>query len=66
MAFGQTKSDNKSAVDGVSLEIIQGRLKQIDDLRDVDGSQRVKIREYYQQAIRELESAKTWATGATV
>ncbi len=58
-AFAQTKSD-KPPADGVSVEIIQGRLKQIEDTHDLEESVKAKVQEYYQQAIREIDSAKTW------
>ena len=63
MALAQSKSD-KPPADGISVEIIQGRLKQIEDSHDLDESLRVKIQEYYQQAIRELNSAQTWQASA--
>ena len=62
--FAQTKSD-KPPAEGISAEIIQGRLKQVEDSHDLDESVKVKIREYYQQAMRELDSAQTWQAGAT-
>jgi potassium-dependent mechanosensitive channel len=62
IAIAQTKTD-KSPADGLSTEIIQSRLKQIDDSRDLDETAKAKVREYYQQAIRELDSAGTWQAG---
>ena len=62
--FAQTKSD-KPPAEGISAEIIQGRLKQVEDSHDLDESVKAKIREYYQQAMRELDSAQTWQAGAT-
>ena len=60
--FAQTTSD-KPPAEGISAEIIQGRLKQVEDSHDLDESVKVKIREYYQQAMRELDSAQTWQAG---
>ncbi|MGA2796903.1 MAG: mechanosensitive ion channel domain-containing protein [Thermoguttaceae bacterium] len=62
--LAQTKPD-KPPAEGISAEIIQGRLKQVEDSHDLDESVKVKIREYYQQAMRELDSAQTWQAGAT-
>jgi potassium-dependent mechanosensitive channel len=62
--FAQTNSDKRPA-EGISAEIIQGRLKQVEDSHDLDESVKAKIRECYQQAIRELDSAQTWQAGAT-
>ncbi len=64
IAFAQTKL-NKPPAEGISLEIVQARLKQVEDSRDLDESVKVKIREYYQQAMRELDSAQTWQASAT-
>ena len=48
----------------MSTEIIQARLKQVEDSHDLDESLKAKIRDYYQQALRELDSAQTWLAGA--
>ncbi len=63
-AYAQTKSDKPSA-NVVSIEIIQSRLKQLEDSRDLDETTKAKIREYYQQAIRELDSGQTWLASAS-
>jgi potassium efflux system protein len=59
IAFAQTKPD-KPPADGLSVEIIQSRLKQSEDSHDLDEAVKAKIRDSYQQAIRELDSAQTW------
>ncbi|HEY4759447.1 MAG TPA: mechanosensitive ion channel domain-containing protein [Thermoguttaceae bacterium] len=64
IAFGQTKSE-KAPPEGISAEIIQARLKQIEDSHDLDDAAKTKIREYYQQAIRELESGQSWLASAS-
>ena len=56
---------DKPPAEGISAEIIQGRLKQVEDSRDLDESVKVKIREYYQQSMREFDTAQTWQAGAT-
>ncbi len=62
-AFAQTKSDKLQA-ENISAEIIQARLKQVEDSHDLDESLKAKIRDSYQQALRELDSAQTWQDGA--
>jgi potassium efflux system protein len=64
IAIAQTKSD-KPPADGISTDIIQSRLKQIEDSHDLDEPVKAKIREYYQQAVRELDSAQTLQASAT-
>jgi len=63
IVFAQTNSDQPPA-DVISVEVIQGRLKQIEDSHDLDESIKAKTQEYYQQAIRELDSAQTWLASA--
>ncbi|MFZ5830868.1 MAG: mechanosensitive ion channel domain-containing protein [Planctomycetota bacterium] len=43
---------------------MQARLKQIDENPAIDEATKAKLRELYQQAIRDLESAKNWAAKA--
>ena len=40
---------------------IQQRLKDVDNLRDIDDAAKAKLREQYEQSQLEMESAKTWA-----
>ena len=47
--FAQTKSEKPQA-EGMSAEIIQARLKQVEDSHDLDESLKAKIRDYYRQA----------------
>jgi potassium-dependent mechanosensitive channel len=63
VASAQTKSD-KPPVENISAEVIQARLKQVEDARDLDDALKAKIRDYYQQAARELDSAQTWLSAA--
>jgi len=58
-AFGQTQPP-KPMTDTAFVELIQARLKQVDDAQ-LDEAGKTKVRDLYQQALREMESAKTWA-----
>jgi potassium-dependent mechanosensitive channel len=64
ITLAQTKSD-KPPIDAISVEIVQSRLKQIDDSHDLDDAVKIKIHECFQQAIRELDSSQTWLASAT-
>ena len=59
VALAQPKSD-KPPAESFSAEVIQARLKQVENARDLDDALKAKIHDYYQQASRELDSAQTW------
>lgn len=60
----QTAAAPKAMSDAALCELIQSRLKQTEELRDLDDAAKAKIRESYRQALQEMESAKTWAATA--
>ncbi len=62
-ATGQTPAA-KPIADAALAEVLQAKLKQVDDLRDLDEAGKAKVREAYRQAQQEIESAKTWAAAA--
>ena len=54
--------DKPAESEGISAETIQTRLKQLDDAKDIEDAVKQKIRDYYQQALAELEGFKNRAT----
>ena len=58
--FGQT-APAKSLRDSELVELLQSRLKQVDDLRDLDDAAKGKVKELYQKALGEIEAATRWA-----
>ncbi len=57
-ARGQTAPDKPAEPEGISAETIQTRIKQLDDAKDIEDAVKQKIRDYYQQALPELEAIK--------
>ena len=51
----------KAAVDEVTAELVQTRLKQLDGSQELEETLKTRLRDLYQQALHELESAKTWS-----
>jgi potassium efflux system protein len=54
----------KSAADRSFAEFVQAGLKQVEQSRELNEATKAAVRELYQQALRELESARTWAIKA--
>ena len=46
------------------VALLQSRLKQVDDVHDLDEAGKAKAKELYQQALGEMEAAKRWAAKA--
>ncbi len=44
------------------IALLQSRLKQVDDLTELDEAAKTKIREQYQKALGEMEAAKRWTS----
>ena len=63
IVIGQSVSE-KPSTDEVTIEIVQNRLKQFDQTAGLSEAQQQSGRELYQQALQELDSAKTWVAKA--
>ncbi len=58
LALGEGPSKSVSDTDIVTL--LQSRMKQVDELRDLDDAAKAKIKDVYQQALGEMEAVKRW------
>jgi potassium efflux system protein len=58
-AMAQT-SPPKQYTDTEIVEVVKNRLKEVENLQ-LDDASKAKVGELYQQALREIESAKTWS-----
>jgi potassium efflux system protein len=63
-ALGGTATDATGA-DEPTADIVQARLKQLDDAKDIDEALKAKIRKLYQDSQDELSQAKIWKDKAT-
>ena len=54
-------SSEKLPVDEVTIEVVQNRLKEAEASQTLDEATKGKLRELYQQATQDLETAKNWA-----
>jgi potassium-dependent mechanosensitive channel len=50
----------KPPAERLTVENVQARLKQLDELRDLDEATKGKIQALYQQAVQQLEAAARW------
>ena len=48
------------------VALLESRLKQVDDLRDLDDAERGRIKDLYNQALAEMTAAKRWAEKAAL
>ena len=62
-AFGQA-TPPKPLSDAEFVALLQSRLKQVDELRDLDDAAKAKVKGLYQQALDEMEAAKRWTAKA--
>ncbi len=63
LTYGQRIAENPPA-DEATPETLQRKLKQLDQVADMDEAIRAKVKETYQSAQAELESAAAWAAKA--
>ena len=58
-AFGQA-TPPKPLSETEFTAMLQSRLKQVDDLTELDDAAKAKVKELYQQALTEMQAAKRW------
>ena len=58
-AFGQA-TPPKPMSDAEFIAMLESRLKQVDDLTELDDAAKAKVKELYQQALGEMEAVKRW------
>lgn len=61
--YGQAQPP-KPLSDEDFIALVQSRLKQVDDLRDLDEAEKGKVKDLYQQALGEMASVKRWTEKA--
>lgn len=52
---------NEPPAEEITIEAVQNRLKEIEASQTLDDAAKGNLRELYQQAVQDLEAAKTWA-----
>ena len=61
--FGQT-APPKPLSDADFVALVQSKLKQADELRDLDDATKAKVKGLYQQALDEMQAVKRWTAKA--
>ena len=65
---GRARADTpfapENSTEALTAEGVQSALKLVDESKELDETLKAKLRQSHQQALRELESAKTWAEKA--
>jgi len=63
-AFAEQDVSPGASPEAPTVEVVQDRLKRVEQEENLDEQTKVKVREILQQALKDLEDAKQWAASA--